>query len=96
MKAPSVELKILGQKIAVKSPVADSERMQQVAELVADRIREAEAKVNTGAAPHHVTLLALFYLAEEYLSAKDRAADYFERLERKHSELTSSLEAGSS
>jgi|GEM_PF-2393308 len=92
MKAPSVELKILGQKISVKSPLAEPERMQQVADLVADRIKEAEAKTGPGAAVHHVTLLALFYLAEEYLASQDRASDHFDRIERKHSELLTALE----
>jgi cell division protein ZapA (FtsZ GTPase activity inhibitor) len=88
----SVEVRLLGQKIALKSSGGDPELAQEVAALVASRLKEAESR-SRGSVPHHVALLALFNLAEEYLAAKQRTADHLLRVELKSREIGERVDA---
>lgn len=75
MKAQTVELKIQGQKIALKT-AGETGEVQQVVDLVTRRISQAEKRLKPGAAPHHVALIALLDIAEDYLSAKRKFANH--------------------
>ena len=50
-------------------------------------LRDAEKRVKEGSAPHHVALLALLTLAEEYLAAKDRVTGHQKEFRDKTGEL---------
>ena len=65
---------------------------KEIVELVQERIDAAEARLPTGAI-HHVALLALFDLAEEYVQAKRRTAKYKKTVDEKSGELFSLLES---
>jgi hypothetical protein len=92
MKSQSIEIKVAGQRIALKSSNADSEHVQKVQELVVKRIQEAESRCSPSTAPHQVILLALFDLADEYLLAKKRAGDHKRKLDERASALVSLIE----
>jgi hypothetical protein len=92
MKSQSIEIKVAGQRIALKSSNADSEHVQKVQALVAQRIQEAENRCAPTVAPHQVILLALFDLAEEYLQAKDRVELHQRKLDERASALVSLIE----
>jgi cell division protein ZapA (FtsZ GTPase activity inhibitor) len=91
MKTQSIEVRLLGQKIALKS-AADPEITREIASLVAARLKEAESK-SKGLVPHHVALLALFNLAEEYIEARGRTAERLETMDRKSRDLLALVEA---
>lgn len=86
----SIEINLLGQKISLKSQ-GDFQLTQEVVRMVSSKIREAE-KRQTSQAPHHVALLALLSLAEEYLLAKKRSLEHYAQIEKKSEELFSLLE----
>jgi cell division protein ZapA (FtsZ GTPase activity inhibitor) len=86
-KTQSVEIKLMGQKIALKTSESDPELVRDVAELVSVRIRNAEKRSKSGAAPHQVMVLALMDLAEEYIKAKQRTLDYKRRVGAKSEAL---------
>lgn len=88
----SVEVKILGQKLTLKAPGADPEFAHEVAKLVSARLLEAESRIKTSA-PHHVAVLALFTLAEEYLHAKQKVFEHQSRVGEKTRELIEWVEA---
>jgi len=92
MKSQSIEIKVAGQRIALKSSNDDSEHVQNVQKLVALKIKDAESRCSSSTAPHQVILLALFDLAEEYLKAKKRTGDYKRKLDEKASALVSLIE----
>jgi cell division protein ZapA (FtsZ GTPase activity inhibitor) len=87
----TVDVKLLGQRIALKSS-GDPQLVREVAELVTARLKEAESRSKAGV-PHHVALLALFSLAEEYVSAKHRLEEHRERMQRKSSDLIEFIES---
>ena len=73
----SEEIHLLGQRMVVKCSNTDPEVASEVIELVSARVLEAEKRVKgKSVAPHQVMLLALLDLAEEYLEAKRRTAQY--------------------
>jgi cell division protein ZapA (FtsZ GTPase activity inhibitor) len=92
MKANSIELKVLGQKIALKTTESNPELIQEVVDLVTSKIKLAESRVK-GAAAHQVTLLAILDLAEEYIGAKRRTADFKKSVTEKSSYLLDLIEA---
>jgi len=90
MKSDTIEIRLLGQKIVLKSG-GDPEAIRDVMDLVTSKLNEAETR-SRSVVPHHVALLALLDLAEEYLQAKKRASDHQKRVEEKSSHLISLLE----
>lgn len=91
-KNQTTEVKLLGQRIVLKSSETDPEVIRQVLELVSARVGEAEKRSN-GAAPHQIALLALLDLAEEYVKAKKRTLDFKQQLDDKSSKLLGLVEA---
>lgn len=87
----SVEVRFLGQKIALRSQESDPAIIQQVVDLVSSQLNEVEKK-NPGGAPHQIALLALLNLAEEYVRAKGRIQDYQQRLDEKLGQVLRSFE----
>jgi cell division protein ZapA (FtsZ GTPase activity inhibitor) len=91
-KQQTTEVKLLGQRIVLKTSEADPEVLQQVLQLVTLKISEAESR-SRGAAPHQVALVALLDLAEEYIKAKKRTLDFKRQLDDKSNQLLSLVEA---
>jgi cell division protein ZapA (FtsZ GTPase activity inhibitor) len=91
-KIQTTEVKLLGQRIVLKSSETDPEVIRQVLQLVTLKINEAEAR-SRGAAPHQIALIALMDLAEEYVKAKKRTLDFKRQLDDKSSKLLSLVEA---
>lgn len=89
--AKSVEVKLLGQKIALKC-AGNPEIIDQVVKLVSERLERAE-KRGRSSVPHHVALLALLDLAEEFVHTKERFDNQVGRLEEKSNELKRLIEA---
>lgn len=87
----AIEVKIQGQRIALKASGSDPEVVREVLSLVSERLRDAE-KRGKGAASHQIVLLALLDVAEEYVRAKRRTIDLQGQMERKASQLLSLLE----
>ena len=87
----TTEIKLLGQRIALKS-AGDPEIVGEVIEMVSGLLGDSEKRSKTGA-PHHVALLALLALAEEYVQAKRRAAGHKTALDEKSRKLMSMIEA---
>ncbi len=93
MKAQSIEIRLLGQRIALKTAEGDPEQIQQVVDLVTSLLKQAEGRSPKGSAPHHVTLVALMDLASEYVKAKKRTIELKNRVEEKSQKLLGLLEA---
>ena len=87
-----MEVKLLGQKIVLKSSESDPEIIRQVIQLVTARLSDAENR-SRGAPPHQVALLALLDLAEEYMKAKRRTLDFKLQADENSSKLLSLVEA---
>ncbi|MBY0470084.1 cell division protein ZapA [bacterium] len=92
METLNTEVRLLGQKIPLKSS-GDPKLVSEVLGLVAKRIEAAEARPGAPKTPHHVLLLALLELAEEYIQAKRRMKDYQGNVETKSKELFKMIEA---
>ena len=90
MSTQSVEVRLLGQKISLKSS-GEAENVREVAAVVSERLKRAEARLK-GNVPHHVALLALFELAEDWIEAKNRVQEHQGRVEAKSQELLALLE----
>ncbi len=90
-KGQSVEINLLGQKIALRAE-ADPDLVQEVVELVTARLNEAESRAK-GQVPHLVALLALFDLAEEYVRSKRRVMRHNELFQQRSDELSNLLDA---
>lgn len=88
----SIELKLFGQKIALKHKADDPELVRRTVSLVTAKIAEAQAKVPKGSAPHYVSLIALLELAAEYLQAKDRTEEFKRDVDRKSAEIRGWIE----
>ena len=91
-KSKTTEVKLLGQRIVLKSSETNPEVIEQVLKLVSLKVSEAE-KRSKGAAPHQVALVALLDLAEEYIQAKNRTLDLKQKWDDKSSRLISLVEA---
>jgi len=93
-KKHSAEIRLLGQRIAIKSKETDPELVDEVVELVARLIRNAEMRSKSAAA-HQVAILALLDLAEEYVQAKRRTVQYKKQVDSRQMELLEMIEAES-
>ena len=90
MKGNSIEIRLLGQKIPLKTS-GDSETTQEVVELVAELLDKVEKRSKT-LASHQVALLALLELAEEYIQAKKRLTEFQKKIHVKSGELFHKIE----
>jgi hypothetical protein len=91
-KSGSVELSLFGQKIVLKHRAEDPELVGRVVELVTLKVKEAQARVPKGSAPHHIALVALLDLAAEYLQAKSRTEEFKLEVDRKSADLMNWIE----
>lgn len=87
----TMEVRLLGQKLTLKSTEEDPEIIRQIIHVASARLSEAEIN-GRGAPPHQIALLALLDLAEEYVKAKRRTLDYQTQLDEKSSKLLSLVE----
>jgi cell division protein ZapA (FtsZ GTPase activity inhibitor) len=88
----TVELKILGQKIVLKSGEQyQPEFVSEVIELVSKKLQEAEQRTKGLAAAHYVAVLALMDLAEDYLKAKKLVSEHQQAILAKSEELSQLL-----
>lgn len=85
------ELRFAGQRIALKTSQKDPEIADEVLSLVSSRLKKAEGRTRASA-PHHIALLALLDLAEEYAAAKRRTQDYQNEVAAKAGEILKQLE----
>lgn len=90
MQTHTVEVRLLGQRMVVKSQ-EDPALVQEVVEFASQRIKEAEKRAN-GAASHQIALLALLDLSEEYLKARRRALEHKQEINDKSLELLGLIE----
>lgn len=88
----TTEVKLLGQKIVLKSSENDPALVQEVIQMVSLLLNETEARCK-GAVPHQIALLALLDLAEGYVKAKRRTAEFKSQLEEKSNRLVNLVEA---
>jgi cell division protein ZapA (FtsZ GTPase activity inhibitor) len=92
--APSaLEISIQGQRIPLRARHDDPEKVQEVVELVSERLRDAEKRSKASTAPHQVALLALLDLAEEFLRVKEKTEAFKKKMSEKSERLISLLEA---
>lgn len=89
---PCTEVRLLGQKILLKSSESDPEVISQIVELASSKLNEVESR-SKGAAPHQIALLALLDLAEEYVQAKRRTLEFKRQLDDKSNKLLTLVEA---
>ena len=87
----TVDVWLLGQRIALKSE-GSPELVNEVLDLVSLKIKEVEQRTKI-VVPHHVALLALLDLAEEYIQSKHKAAEYIKNLDMKTGELFNLIES---
>lgn len=87
------EIRVLGERIPLKTTDSDSEFVSEVIGLVSARIEGVEKRLTGNKQPHQVMLLALLDLAEEYIRAKRRTADYKSEIESRSKELAETLSA---
>ncbi len=80
------EIKLLGTKTVVRTDTSDPELADQIIDLVNRKLRRAELRMKIQS-PQQVALLALLELAEEYLHAKRKTAEF----KRQYSARTSKL-----
>ena len=76
MANSQIELKVLGQKLVLKSD-ADAERSRRAVDWITQRVTMIEKRLRATSKtsvipPLHVALLALLEIGQEYLDAKDR------------------------
>jgi cell division protein ZapA (FtsZ GTPase activity inhibitor) len=83
----TIELRLQGQKIVLKAIGSDAEDVREVVELVKVKIKNAE-KRGKSAAGHQVALLALMDLAEDYLKAKRKTAEFKRAVTHKSEQLS--------
>jgi cell division protein ZapA (FtsZ GTPase activity inhibitor) len=89
----ALEVSIQGQRIPLRAREDDPGKVQEVIELVSQRLRDAEKRSRTSTAPHQVALLALLDLAEEHLLMKQKTEIFKRTMSEKSERLISLLEA---
>lgn len=83
----TAEIRLLGERIALRTTDNDPEFTAEVIELVSSRLEAVEKRLKGQKSKHQVTLLALLDLAEEYVRAKKRTAQYKSEIELRAAEL---------
>lgn len=89
--ASPIEIRILGQRIPLRSSASEPQRAQEIVDLVTRRIIDAESRAHPGSQPQHVAVLALLELAEDYLRAKRSFESHQNEIETRAQELISLL-----
>ena len=92
IKSSTTEVRLLGQRIVLKSSETDPEVVREIVQLSTLKLTESEAR-NRGAAPHQIALMALLDLAEEYVRAKTRTIDFKQQVENQTTQLLGLVEA---
>ena len=91
-KSKTIEFQVCGQKVAVKASESEPDMLDQVVELVAIKIKEAERR-GKDLAPHYTMLLALLDLAQDYVTSKKRTSEFKQSIHEKISRLTTLIES---
>ncbi len=87
----SITINLLGQKINLKAN-EDPRRVQEVVDIVTEKIRKAEKRTKTNV-PHHVALLALLEMASDLIDAKNNFMTREYEINQKSKELLNLFEA---
>ncbi len=90
-KGMPIEVRLLGQRISLRTH-GEPEIVNEVVALVSQLLENAE-KRSSAPVSHHVALLALLDLAEEYVRAKKRASVQQQKMDEKSSELRKLIDA---
>jgi cell division protein ZapA (FtsZ GTPase activity inhibitor) len=93
LKGQPIEIRLLGQRIPLKSSETDEGLVREVVAVVTERIRDAEKRSKGASAAHQVILLALLDLAAEYVKAKRKTQDFQRQMNDKAEKLLSILES---
>jgi hypothetical protein len=88
----TAEIRLLGERITLRTTDNDPEFTAEVVELVSSRLEAAEKRIKGEKSKYQVTLIALLDLAEEYVRAKKRTADFKAEIERRSDELLNQIE----
>jgi len=86
----SLTLKVLGQKVPLKTTDRDTQKIKEVLEFVQEQITKAESRCKPNSPTYQPLLLALLDLAEQYLTAKNKVGEHqaeFTRASQRISEL---------
>ena len=92
MRSGNAEIRLLGQKIVLKTSSKDVEAVRDVIDLVQTRIGESEKRIKGGGAPHQVALLALLDLAEDYVRSRKLTEEFKIQVEEKSERLLHLIE----
>lgn len=92
-----IELKVLGQKLILKSD-ADLANSKRAVDFISQRVIAVEKRLKTASGttsipPMHVALLALLELGQEYIDAKDRVAAHQSAMNQLARQILNGLEA---
>ncbi len=87
------EIRIAGQKVPLKATGLDPEVARETIDLVGRKIADIESRARN-LSPHHIAVLALVDLAEEYVKSKRRTVEFKQQVEDKMSRLSTLLEKG--
>jgi hypothetical protein len=79
------EVQLLGQKITLKA-LGETAEAEAVLKLVNDRLKSAEHR-NRDRVPHHVVLLALLDIAEDYVRAKTAMSTHQQAVQKKTGQI---------
>lgn len=85
----SVQVKLLGEKITLKTMSNDIEVADQALKLVATLLEAAEKKAAGRLPQNQVLLLALLELAADHVKAKKRSDQFFSELDQKLEDIIS-------
>jgi cell division protein ZapA (FtsZ GTPase activity inhibitor) len=89
----TAEIRLLGERIKVRTADNDPEFAAEVIELVSKLLNTAETRIKgINKSGQQVTLLALLDLAEEYVRAKKRTAQFKAEIEQRTAELQKRIE----
>jgi cell division protein ZapA (FtsZ GTPase activity inhibitor) len=95
LKTPSphsATIRLLGETITIKTTDSDTDFVAEVIDLVSTRLDLAESRMKNARHAHQIVLLALLDLAEEYVRAKRRTADYKSEIEFRAKKLLKSFD----
>jgi cell division protein ZapA (FtsZ GTPase activity inhibitor) len=88
----TAEIRLLGERITLRTTDNDPEFTAEVIELVSNRLEAVEKRLAGQKSRYQVTLLALLDLAEEYVRAKKRTAQYKAEIEDRAAEIQKLIE----
>ncbi len=88
----SLYLKVLGQKVPLRTSDRDNQKIKEVLGFVQEQITKAEARCKPNSPAFQPLLLALLDLAEVYLSAKKKVGEHQADFARASQRITEMLE----